>query len=120
MPDPYLFKLVLSPTTRGHKSPCLEFVRCDSSTALPRTLLSHTYLALPIHSPTSPSSNTPSLHIAPDAMDKVKAIFRRFKDKGTSGTKTEAPAAAAVPKPTPTETAPAPSTSDPATAPAGQ
>lgn len=55
-----------------------------------------------------------------DAMDKLKALFKRKKDKtasSTAGTKTEAPAAASVPKPA--EPA-APSTADPAAAPAGE
>ncbi|KIW49082.1 hypothetical protein PV05_10794 [Exophiala xenobiotica] len=54
-----------------------------------------------------------------DAMDKLKALFKRKKDKtdsSTAGTKTDTPAGAAVPKPT----EPAkPTTSDPTTAPAG-
>jgi hypothetical protein len=56
-------------------------------------------------------------------MDKIKALFKRKKDKpsGTAGTKTDTNGTpAAVPKPTATDTAAAPSTSDPAVPPAGE
>ncbi|KAK5444356.1 hypothetical protein LTS15_010471 [Exophiala xenobiotica] len=54
-----------------------------------------------------------------DAMDKLKALFKRKKDKtdsSTAGTKTETPVGAAVPKPT---EAAKPTTSDPTAPPAG-
>jgi hypothetical protein len=53
-------------------------------------------------------------------MDKLKALFKRKKDKtdsSTAGTKTETPAGAAVPKPT---EAAKPTTSDPTAPPAGK
>lgn len=53
-------------------------------------------------------------------MDKLKALFKRIKDKGATSAKTDAPTPAAAPKPTPTDTAAAPSTSDPVAAPAGK
>lgn len=63
-------------------------------------------------------------------MDKLKAIFKRKKDKpasgGTAGTKTETPTAtttapaAAVPAQTATDTAAAPSSSEPTQPPAGK
>jgi len=70
------------------------------------------------------SSTLPSQSHMPgiplDAMDKLKAIFKRKdkKESSTAGTKTNG-TAAAVPKPTPTDTAAAPSTSDPTAPPAG-
>jgi hypothetical protein len=49
-------------------------------------------------------------------MDKIKALFKRSKDKGTAGTKTDAAPGAAVPKPGASDK---PSTADPTAAPAG-
>jgi hypothetical protein len=69
-----------------------------------------------------------NFHQALDAMDKIKAIFKRKKtptESSTAGTKTSTPGATdgtptSVPKPTPTDTAAAPSTSEPTAPAAGE